>query len=169
VTYLINGLIWLGTVAAMELVANLSHKYIMHGWGWDWHKSHHEPHDHMLEKNDLYALVFAIPSAGMMFLGAFYEHWILWVGAGMTTYGFLYFVVHDGLVHERWPFRIVPKSGYVKRLVQAHRLHHAVHGKDGCVSFGFLWAKSVADLKADLKRMHGDKGLSAEAQHGPKG
>ncbi len=32
-------LIVIGTVAAMEAVAWAVHKYIMHGWGWGWHKS----------------------------------------------------------------------------------------------------------------------------------
>jgi beta-carotene 3-hydroxylase len=168
VTIALNLAIWFATVAAMELVANLSHKYIMHGWGWGWHKSHHEHRDGVFEKNDLYAVVFAVPSMLLIAAGLHFEHWMLWVGAGMTTYGFLYFFVHDGLVHERWPFRIVPKSGYLKRLVQAHRLHHAVHGKDGCVSFGFLYAQTPAQLKAELKRIHGDKGLSAEVQHGAR-
>ena len=44
----------------MEAVAWAAHKYIMHGWGWGWHKSHHEEHDGPFEKNDLYAIVFAI-------------------------------------------------------------------------------------------------------------
>ena len=35
----------------MEVVAWSSHKYIMHGWGWGWHRDHHEPHDKMLEKH----------------------------------------------------------------------------------------------------------------------
>ena len=73
-------------------------------------------------------------------------------GCGITSYGALYFIAHDGLVHQRWPFRYVPKSGYLKRLYQAHRLHHAVKGKEGCVSFGFLWAPSVESLKSKLKR-----------------
>ena len=40
------------TFIAMEFVAWSSHKYIMHGWGWGWHRDHHEPHDNALEKND---------------------------------------------------------------------------------------------------------------------
>lgn len=47
-------------VAMMELVANLTHKYVMHGWGWGWHKSHHVEHDDAIERNDLYAVVFAL-------------------------------------------------------------------------------------------------------------
>ena len=37
----------------------------------------------------------------------------------MTTYGFLYFFVHDGLVHNRWPWRMMPRGAYLRRLVQA--------------------------------------------------
>jgi beta-carotene 3-hydroxylase len=40
----------------------------------------------------------------------------------------------------------------MKRIVQAHRLHHAVETKDGTVSFGFLWAPPPEALKAELKR-----------------
>ena len=57
---LYNTLIVLLTVAAMELVAALAHKYIMHGWGWGWHESHHEPRTSWFEVNDLYAVVFAV-------------------------------------------------------------------------------------------------------------
>ena len=78
-----------------------------------------------------------------------------WIGAGMTAYGVLYFVAHDGLVHRRWPFQYTPRSGYAKRLYQAHRMHHAVEGKDGAVSFGFLYAPSVTTLKRQLQALHG--------------
>jgi beta-carotene 3-hydroxylase len=40
----------------------------------------------------------------------------------------------------------------MKRMVQAHRLHHAVETKHGTVSFGFLWAPRPEALKAELKR-----------------
>jgi beta-carotene 3-hydroxylase len=153
------------TIALMELVANLTHKYVMHGWGWAWHESHHTDHEETFERNDLYAVVFAIPSMILIFVGSYFEHpllWFgLWVGSGMTMYGFLYFFIHDGLVHNRWPFRVLPRGHYMKRLVQAHRLHHAVHGKEGAVSFGFLYARPIDELKAELQRIHGPAGLRA--------
>jgi beta-carotene 3-hydroxylase len=40
----------------------------------------------------------------------------------------------------------------MKRIVQAHRLHHAVETRRGTVSFGFLWAPRPESLKAELKR-----------------
>jgi beta-carotene 3-hydroxylase len=153
----INTAIVLATVAGMEVFAAVAHRYIMHGWGWGWHKSHHEPREGMFELNDMYAVVFAIPSFLLIYFGAMWDHWMVWVGAGMTIYGFLYWFVHDGLVHNRWPFRIVPKNAYLRRLVQAHRMHHAVHGKEGCVSFGFIYAPPVRALKEELQRLHGSK------------
>ena len=50
--------ITLSVAALMEGFAWWAHRYIMHGWGWAWHRDHHEPHDHMFEKNDLFAVVF---------------------------------------------------------------------------------------------------------------
>jgi beta-carotene 3-hydroxylase len=67
----------------------------------------------------------------------------------MLGYGAIYTLVHDGLVHQRW-FRWVPKRGYARRLVQAHKLHHASSGKHGGVSFGFVFARRPAALRREL-------------------
>nr|WP_315471007.1 sterol desaturase family protein [uncultured Sphingorhabdus sp.] len=150
-------LIVLATVFIMEWVAWSSHKYIMHGWGWGWHRDHHEPHNNALEKNDLYGIVGAVTSISLFALGS---PLVLgdsalepatWVGLGVMFYGIIYTVVHDGLVHQRY-FKYVPRRGYAKRLVQAHKLHHATIGKEGGVSFGFVLARDPAKLKADLKK-----------------
>jgi beta-carotene 3-hydroxylase len=151
----LNTLIVIATVIALEFVARFTHERIMHGWGWGWHKSHHDIEGATFEKNDLYALVFAIPSVLLIYLGLHYWDALLWFGAGFFAYGVLYFILHDALVHQRWPFRMKPRNAYLKRLVQAHKMHHAVHGKEKCVSFGFLYAPPVEDLKAELKAIHG--------------
>lgn len=149
-------LIIFATIAAMEFVAWSSHRYIMHGFGWGWHRDHHEPHDKALEKNDLFGVVGAAMSISMFALGsplvAGASAWepATWIGVGILGYGIIYTLVHDGLVHQRY-FRWVPKSGYAKRLVQAHKLHHATIGKEGGVSFGFLIARDPAKLKAELR------------------
>lgn len=150
-------LIVLATVAAMEFVAWSSHKYIMHGFGWGWHRDHHEPHDKLLEKNDLYAVfgagmsITAFSVGSPLVLGAHAWWPATWIGIGILAYGVIYTVIHDGLVHQRY-FRWVPKRGYAKRLVQAHKLHHATIGKEGGVSFGFVVARDPVALKRDLKR-----------------
>lgn len=144
------------TVLAMEGVAWASHRYVMHGFGWNWHRDHHEPHDKLVEKNDLFALVGAGMSISMFALGspmirgaAAWEPGT-WIGLGVLIYGVIYTLIHDGLVHQRW-FRWVPKRGYAKRLVQAHKLHHATVGKEGGVSFGFVFARDPARLKQELR------------------
>ena len=154
---LLNTLIVVLTVVFMELFSIVAHKYVMHGFGWGWHKSHHEPRTGWFEKNDLYAVVFAGIAIALIYAGTRGYHPLEWIGAGMTAYGLLYFVAHDGLVHGRWPFRYVPKRGYLKRLYQAHRMHHAVDGKEGAVSFGFLYAPSADSLKQQLHALHGGR------------
>ncbi|MBC2667998.1 sterol desaturase family protein [Novosphingobium piscinae] len=145
------------TFAAMEFVAWSSHKYIMHGWGWAWHRDHHEPHDKLLEKNDLYGVVGAVASMSMFAVGSPLvlgeRAWApgTWIGLGILFYGLVYTLIHDGLVHQRY-FRWVPRKGYAKRLVQAHKLHHATIGKEGGVSFGFVIARDPAVLKRELKQ-----------------
>lgn len=134
----------------MECFAWAAHRYVMHGWGWGWHRSHHEDHDGWFEKNDLYAIVFAIVPIILFIVGLWWEP-LWWAALGITVYGGIYAFVHDLLVHQRGGFRWVPKRGYFKRLLQAHRLHHAVEGKDGTVSHGFLFARKPAVLKAQLR------------------
>ncbi|WP_250157116.1 hypothetical protein [Tianweitania aestuarii] len=53
-------------------------------------------------------------------------------------------------MHQRWLFKKPPRYGYLKRLYQAHRLHHAVDEKEGAVSFDFLYAPPVAELSKQL-------------------
>jgi len=68
----------------------------------------------------------------------------------VLVYGVIYTLIHDGLVHQRY-FHYVPRGGYPMRLVQAHKLHHATEGKDGGVSFGFVFARDPKVLKRELK------------------
>jgi beta-carotene 3-hydroxylase len=161
---LLNASIVLATVVGMEAVARYSHEYVMHGWGWNWHRSHHENEGGTFERNDLYAVVFSVLSIILIYFGTYHDLWFLWVGVGMTVYGALYFLVHDALVHNRWSIKIMPRGRYLKRLVQAHRLHHAVRTKEGCVSFGFLYAAPVDTLKAELRALHGGRFGASEAR-----
>ncbi|MEM0905996.1 MAG: sterol desaturase family protein [Pseudomonadota bacterium] len=150
--WLVNGLIILITVVVMEAVAYATHRYIMHGpVGWVWHRSHHEETEGFFETNDLYAVFCMVTSAALIMAGIEGFWPLLQIGVGLVLYGVLYFIVHDGLVHQRWPFRYLPKRGYLKRLVQAHKMHHAVEGREGCVSFGFLYAPPIRALKARLQ------------------
>ena len=61
--------IFLGTLAGMEGVAYVAHKYVMHGFLWSLHESHHRPRAGVFEKNDWFAAIFALPGDG----GGFYS------------------------------------------------------------------------------------------------
>lgn len=146
-------LIFLLSVAGMEFFAYVMHRWVMHGPGWCLHASHHRARTGWFELNDLYAVIFAGPSIALIYLGV-EGGWggeTTAVGAGIAAYGAIYFGFHDWIVHRRLTHRIVPRSAYFKRIVQAHRLHHTVENKKGAVSFGFLYAPPVDILKAQLK------------------
>jgi len=145
--------LFLLTIAGMEGVAYAAHRWVMHGPGWVLHASHHAPRTGMFELNDLYAVIFAAPSVVLLWLGV-RSGWgggFAAVGAGIAAYGAIYFGFHDWLVHRRLPHHVVPRGNYLQRIVQAHRLHHAVTSKHGTVSFGFLYAPPVAALKRQLR------------------
>ena len=127
--------LFLAALVGMEGVAWATHRHLMHGSLWCLHRSHHEPRTGLFELNDLFAVFFALPSMGLIYWGTCgwwgLDEWrpALWLGLGMTAYGAIYALFHDGLVHGRFasplPLRLM------KRLVQAHRLHHAVHTRTG--------------------------------------
>lgn len=146
-------LIFLATVAAMEVFAYAMHRWVMHGIGWFLHASHHRVRTGAFEWNDLYAVIFATPAITLLY-GGVQGDWgygAAAVGAGITAYGAIYFGFHDVIVHRRLAHRIVPRSAYFKRIVQAHRIHHVVESRLGTVSFGFLYAPPVDDLKRQLR------------------
>ncbi|MEL6288728.1 MAG: sterol desaturase family protein [Pseudomonadota bacterium] len=155
--------IFLGTVGAMELVAWVTHKYVMHGLLWNLHKSHHAPYEGGFEKNDWFGIFFSAVSISLMILGLHLWFPLFFVGLGLVGYGAIYLFMHDILVHHRFGFRVVPRGGYLQRMYQAHRLHHAVAEKDGAVSFGFLIAPSIAVLKEQL-RMNRARGADVDEQ-----
>lgn len=144
-------LILVGTVVGMELVANLMHRFVMHGPLWVLHKSHHANDHARFELNDLFGVFFAIPSIVFIYFGTQGSPVLLAVGIGMAVYGAVYWGFHDVLVHRRIPHGWIPKSGYLRRIVQAHHIHHRSRTKDGAVSFGFLYAPDPDRLKRELR------------------
>jgi beta-carotene 3-hydroxylase len=76
--------------------------------------------------------------------------WATAMGAGIAAYGAVYLGFHDIIVHRRIETGYIPRAAYMKRIVQAHRLHHVVESRDGTVSFGFIWAPPLDELKRRL-------------------
>lgn len=150
----LNLLLVVATFFFMEFVAWFTHKYVMHGFLWVWHESHHRPYNGIFEMNDLFGVVFALPAVTTMVLGLEVPslNFLFWIGCGITAYGIFYVVFHDIIVHRRVKHGYRAKSAYMKRMIKAHKVHHKVSSKYGAESFGFLVVrkKYAVPKQADL-------------------
>lgn len=148
-------LIAIGTFLSWEFIAWFSHKYIMHGFLWSWHKSHHANQNHSLERNDLFALVFSTPCIGLLYYATLvnYNVYLISVGIGIFFYGAFYFIFHDIIVHQRIHCRLENKSKYLQRIINAHYVHHSKHTKEGCEAFGFLIAQKKYEPKQFIHKL----------------
>jgi beta-carotene 3-hydroxylase len=106
------------------------------------HESHHRPRSGRFERNDLFGVLFALPSMALIYAGTHGSPLLLPLGLGMTAYGLAYWGFHDVLVHRRVRHGYAPKSAYLKRIVRAHLVHHRTHTKAGASSFGFLYSRT---------------------------
>lgn len=149
-------LLALGAAVVMEPIAALTHRAVMHGPGWRWHRDHHGMARGKFEKNDLYPAVFASITVAVMAtaasIGALRP--LLWIGAGVTAYGAAYLVVHDVAIHGRLgPIGgPVDRIGYVHRVRAAHRVHH-LFGRE---PYGFLFPIVPTELRERADRRDGD-------------
>lgn len=123
----------------MEFMAWFSHKYIMHGLLWSVHEDHHRPHQKRFEKNDLFFLIFAIPSWLCIMLGLINSIGVVVaVGFGIMLYGFIYFLVHDVLIHRRFKWFDNTNNRYFRAIRKAHKVHHKNMDKEDGRCFGML-------------------------------
>jgi len=151
--WLINILIVAGTFIAMEAVAWLTHKYVMHGLLWNLHEDHHKKNPtSFFEKNDYFFLIFAIPGIICLALGLYTSltH-LFYIGLGVTIYGFAYFFVHDIFIHQR--FKVLRNSDnfYFRAIRRAHKMHHKHLEKEEGECFGMLFVPMKYFIEA-LKR-----------------
>lgn len=136
---LINVLITISVFAFMEFVAWFTHKYVMHGFLWKLHEDHHRITGKIFQRNDLFFVIFAVPSMALFFLGSFTSNsWALYVGLGILLYGLAYFFVHDILIHQRIKWFRYTKNSYFKALRKAHKVHHKHLNKEDGECFGML-------------------------------
>jgi beta-carotene 3-hydroxylase len=123
------------SLAVMELVATLAHRFVFHGFGMGWHRSHHLPPRRVLEANDLFPVVFSALTIVVLSVGV----WggagavLVPIGVGVTGYGVSYLVVHDLVIHRRASWLRVPDR-VGGRLRRAHNVHHLFSE----APFGFL-------------------------------
>ncbi|MFZ1677272.1 MAG: sterol desaturase family protein [Saprospiraceae bacterium] len=134
-------LIIIATFIGMEGVAWFTHKYIMHGLLWVLHEDHHvkTDDDSIIEKNDSFFLVFAIPSMALFALWNFMGlHWALYVALGIALYGLAYFLVHDIFIHQRIGLFKRSNNHYLRAIRKAHKIHHKHLTRFNGECFGML-------------------------------
>ena len=150
-----NILIVLGTFLAMEAVAWLAHKYLMHGLLWNLHEDHHHKDVYgLLEHNDAFFLIFATPGIACLLTGIYTDAgFALYIGLGITLYGLCYFIVHDIFIHQRIKWFRNTNSRYLLGIRRAHKIHHKHLGKEDGECFGMLWVplKYFRDKKASAQ------------------
>lgn len=131
--------IFILTFCAMEAITWLTHKYIMHGFLWFLHQDHHQPQGKIVEKNDAFFLIFAIPSWLCIMLGLQHKNYIVAaIGFGIALYGLAYFIVHEVIIHQRIKCWKRSNNKYIRAIRWAHKMHHKhLHKQEG-ESFGML-------------------------------
>ena len=126
--------------AAMDLWAAFLHGFAWHGVLWAIHRTHHAPRRGRFERNDALSGLHA-PIAVVLIIGGSRAHAgllrdaALGVGAGMTAFGALYLLIHDGLVHARLPVQRLATLPVLRAIVAAHREHH----RCGRAPYGILF------------------------------
>ena len=138
---MISFLIFLGVFLCMECVTWLTHKYVMHGFMWYFHADHHQPkYATVFERNDIFFVIFAIPSIVLFYFGVQggMNH-LFFIGLGITFYGICYFMIHDVLIHQRFKWFKKTSNKYLIGLRKAHKVHHKHLGKEHGECFGMLF------------------------------
>lgn len=136
------------TFLAMEFAAWSLHKYVMHGFLWNLHEDHHTPHKKTFERNDAFAIFFAVPSFLSILFGTLFQMPLLEAfGFGVMAYGAAYFFVHEIIIHRRLRF-FRGKGFYLLGLIMAHRDHHKIHTKEGTDNHGMLLVHPRYFIKA---------------------
>lgn len=138
---LLNVAIVIISVATMEALSWIIHKYLFHGPLWFIHKTHHLPHKSYFEFNDIFSLGFGLLAMGLIWHGHQNLGYTFWIGIGISVYGIIYFVFHDCFIHGRIkPFK--SRNLYLWAIKRAHKIHHKSIQKNPSTFFGLLWVNT---------------------------
>ena len=120
----------------MEAVTYVVHRFVMHGVLERLHLSHHRNAaadfaDKSPEANDVFPLAFSAVVVAAFWLGFNVGGlaWLLPLFIGVTIYGVVYTVVHDGIIHGRVRWMKRRESRVAATLADAHRAHHRTNGE----------------------------------------
>ena len=115
---------------AMEGVSYAAHRWLMHGRGIVWHRSHHPPRGRGLEANDAFPAIFG-STAVVAFAAAAVDARLAWlrpIAVGVSAYGASYFLVHEVFIHRRLRLPL-PRWRYLRWLEASHGIHHTLGGE----------------------------------------
>ncbi|MBM3657854.1 MAG: hypothetical protein FJW93_06235 [Actinobacteria bacterium] len=129
----------------MELVTYMVHRFVMHGLLERMHLSHHrnaavEFARKSPEPNDVFPLAFSVVVIAAMWVGfnVVGFAWLLPLFVGVTVYGVVYTVIHDGIIHGRVRWMKHGRSRMAESLTVAHRAHHRSNGEPYGMLFPWL-------------------------------
>ena len=146
----------IATFLTMEFIAWFTHKYVMHGFMWKFHKDHHVEEPGFFERNDVFFLIYAVPSFLLILFGALNGYdFKFFIGLGILLYGMAYFFVHDIFIHQRFKILRNADHPYFKAIRKAHKVHHKHRGKEHGECFGMLlvpWKYFREALKAERRQ-----------------
>ncbi|WP_316801883.1 sterol desaturase family protein [Pedobacter nototheniae] len=138
ISVLLNIFVLILTIIFMETFSWFIHKYLFHGPLWFIHKSHHRHKKGFFEWNDVFALLFAAASLYLMFNDRNNFGVRFFIGAGISGYGLIYFIIHDWFIHRRLK-TYKSNNKYLLLIRKAHKIHHKNIGKHNGRAFGLLF------------------------------
>ena len=141
----------------LELFSYAVHRWVFHGFLWKIHKTHHVRRIGKFELNDIFSIVFALVSVGLMVLAErpFFDSIVFPVGLGIAIYGVFYFIVHDLFTHRRFaPFK--SNNSLFLTIRAAHQRHHQTAKKRGIEPFGLF----IFDFKEFTRKTKDPKPVS---------
>ena len=148
------------TFVAMEGVSYATHRWVMHGPGMVWHRSHHSPATTRFEANDLFPVVFASIGFGMFLTASLVGSAPLFcVAGGVTAYGVAYTFVHDIYIHRRVGVDVRDRP-YLVWMRESHQLHHTLGGEP----YGMLLPVVSAARRAEAARREARRASTRETR-----
>jgi len=120
----------------MESFSYFFHRWMLHGFLWKIHRSHHLPRKKAIfELNDIFSLTFSIIAFAMVMAPS---PNISSLGIGVTIYGILYFIIHGLFTHRRF-FPFNSRNRILLMFRSAHQRHHQSVEKSGLEPFGLFF------------------------------
>ena len=132
----------LSFTVGMEYYARYAHRDLWHGDAlWKIHTTHHgQRNKGPFEHNDVFGVANVLVILPIMHWAQLVERSlgsaaVLGFTVGVSAFGTAYMVVHDGVVHSRFPTFGLERVGWIQEVAEAHRAHHK--GKMG-VPYGLF-------------------------------